>query len=161
MIRWIDHYGRQWITRQDIRERQKNTGRRVHVLWLKQNHTGQPAIELVPDVMLMVPGCDHDHAFPWGQSGRTIERVLEHRAGADEGAVLLRFLIAEPTLDEFLGPHPVTTGQHNRPHVPSCLSVLHVILPSRPSVPIRVIFVVVVPASWFNRPILVEYRGRT
>ena len=63
-------------------------------------------------------------------------RVLEHRAGADEGGVLLRFLIAEPTPDECLGPHPVTTCQDNRPHVPSFSSILHSILLSRYSVPI-------------------------
>src|SRR5215510_13128593 len=136
MIRQINHNGRQWVTRQDIRESQKNAGCCVHVLWLKQDHTGRPAIELVPDLTLMVPGCHHDDSFPWGQSGCTVERVLEHRASADEGAVLLRFLIAEPTPDEFLGPYPVSTCQHNRPQVPSYIFVLHSTLPSRRPCPL-------------------------
>ena len=78
--------------------------------------------------MLMVPGRYHDHALPGSQSDRAVERVLEHRAGPDESTVLFRFLIAEPTPDEFPGSHSVTACQYNRPQVPSSISPLHSVL---------------------------------
>jgi hypothetical protein len=58
--------------------------------------------------MVMVPGCYDDHALPGRQSGRSVKRMLKHGARANEGAVLFRFLIAEPLPDEFLGPYSVT-----------------------------------------------------
>src|SRR6185503_8720697 len=108
MIRWIDDYRRPWITCQDIRERQKHAGRCVCVHRLQQHSAYGPSIELGPHVNVMVAGCHDDHALPGRQSGRSVERVLEHGARADEGAVLFRFLITEPLPDEFLGPYAVT-----------------------------------------------------
>ncbi len=75
-------------------------------------------------------------------------------------SVLLRFLVAKPTPNEFLGPHPVTACQNNRRHIPWFSSILQFILPSRHPIPIPSISVVVAHASSLNMPALVEYLGR-
>src|ERR1044071_8745047 len=108
MIRWIDHYSRPWIKRQNIRERQKHAGRRVRVHRLQQYSASAPSIELGPHVILMVPGCPDNTTLPRAQSDGSAQRVLEHGARADEGAVLFRFLIAKPLPDECLGPNSIT-----------------------------------------------------
>jgi hypothetical protein len=109
MIRWIDHHGCPWITCQDIRERQKHAGRCVCVHRLQQHSAYGSSIELGPHVIVMVPGCHDNHPLPGRQFGRSVEGMLKHRAGADEGAVLFRFVVAEPLPDEFLGPNSVTS----------------------------------------------------
>ena len=120
MIRGIDRHAGAGIARQDVGEREKDPGRRVPILGLQQYDAYRPPIELVPDLRLMVPSRHHDHSLPGREQGRAVERVLEHGAGPDEGAVLLRLGRSQPSPDECARPDSVPSRQYNRPQVPSC-----------------------------------------
>ena len=63
----------------------------------------------------MLPPHHSDDPSRVRHHGRAIHRMLEHRAGSDEGTVLFGPVAAEPTLDERLHPGPLAAGEDDRP----------------------------------------------
>jgi hypothetical protein len=87
VVGWKDHDSGFGIMGTNPGQAQENACRSFPIGWLKDQLAGDPPLRSTNPV-------------------RPVQRVLEHGAGPDEGAILLGLGLAEPSLNERLEPSP-------------------------------------------------------
>jgi membrane protein YdbS with pleckstrin-like domain len=115
VVGWKDEDRRLGSSGMDIGQWQEDPGGGFAVAWLVNDLSDGSPLELSQYFSAMIPPHHGDDPSWVRHHGRAIQRMLEHRAGTDEGTVLFGPVAAEPTVDERLHPGPLAAGENDCP----------------------------------------------
>ncbi len=109
-----DEHGRVRVPLEDVGERQEDADGRAAVRGLAHQRSGERRRHRAGEVALVLLRDHGDDVALRHHRLHAIERVLQHRAGADERAVLLGPVLAEPALGHRPQPLAAAAGEDDR-----------------------------------------------